>query len=567
MGRYNKPSDRTRKRRRGAPTFVHTIPLRATPRKVKLVETRFEVGRLHYNACLGECFRRIERIRLDPRWEKAREMPKQVDGLSNPERSALFAELRVDHGFSERSLMSFGSSLRQSFVRDHVGSQEAQELGSRAYRAANDWLVGKHGKPRFKGAGHVLHSLVAKDGNGDIRVAKDGSGITWAGVDLPFALNVSDPVLWRAAFNVAAGSLLRVGVTRTMIRGRATYRALLVFDGVPLQRYEVGTEKVTLDPGLGYANVVTDTACYREQLAGPNSTDPGIEFDRARIRRLSRQLDREYREGSPACFDELGRHISGNCHWKNRSASARRTQVQLSEAHRVMAAHRQSLHANLQNRILGLGTFVTAEKNSYKSFQRNYGRSVRDRAPGGFITGTLRKAESAGGPTREGDPRTSAPSQACVCGARKKKPLSQRVHTCECGAGPVQRDVFSAYLWRHIGEDGTLDAPKARAELSRRQDIAVHAASGEYKQRVPLARKRYGRVDGRFPALELLAAKPQNPVPHAGAVPVAPAMPETGSTPPRAQSKRTGPGCRPVLGAAVARSLCGPSVPGQRGPK
>ncbi len=26
MGRYNKPSDRTRKRRRGAPTFVHTIP-------------------------------------------------------------------------------------------------------------------------------------------------------------------------------------------------------------------------------------------------------------------------------------------------------------------------------------------------------------------------------------------------------------------------------------------------------------------------------------------------------------------------------------------------------------
>jgi len=106
---------------------------------------------------------------------------------------------------------------------------------------------------------------------------------------------------------------------------------------------------------------------------------------------------------------------------------------------------------------------AVAEKNSYRSFQRNYGHSVRDRAPGSFITGLLRKAESAGGVTREGDPRISAPSQSCVCGARKKKPLSLRVHTCsDCGTGPIQRDVFSAFLWRHINPDGTLDAPKAR---------------------------------------------------------------------------------------------------------
>jgi len=535
MARYKTTGTRKRKRKKGAPTFVCSIPLRLTPRKLKACETRFEVARLVYNAALSECFQRIEKIKRDPRWAKVQAMPKQVEGKSNPARSALYSELRTDYGFTSRALGSYGSSLRKHFIRDHVGAQEAQVIAERAYTAANAWFVHKRGRPRFKAKGHGVHSLVAKDNNGDIKISKDGSGITWAGISLPFALDPGDPVYFWAALHVAARKLLRGGIVRTKIRGVPTYRALLVFDGVALQRYEVGEEKVTLDPGLGYANVVTDTGVYREQLAGPSGTDPGIDFDRARIRRLSRKLDREHRAGSPECFDEKGRHIHGTCHWKKRSKAACKTMDQLAEAQRIMAAHRRTLHGNLQNRILGMGTNVTAEKNSYRSFQRNYGRSVRDRAPGGFITGLLRKAESAGGVTREGDPRISAPSQSCVCGARKKKPLSLRVHTCsECGTGPIQRDVFSAFLWRHINADGTLDAPKAQKELSRRQDIAVHAASGDFKQQVPMARKRYGRVGIRVSALELLAAKLQNPVPPADHRSVAPATPETGSATPRA---------------------------------
>ncbi len=431
---------------------------------------------------------------------------------------ALYAGLRADYGFTQRDPTSYGSSLRKAFVRYHVGAQEAQVLAERAYDAANSWFVGVVGRPRFKARGHGLHSLVVKDGNGDVRISKNGAGITWAGLELAFVLDPSDPVYLWAAIHLAAGRLLRVGIIRTTIRGLPTYRALLVLDGVALQCYEVGRESVTFDPGLGYASLVTDTGAYREQLAGPNGSDPGIGFDRAQIRRLSRKLDRQHRAASPECFDEQGRHVKGHCLWRERSNEASITQAGLSEAHRVMAGHRRTLHGNLTNRILGLGVDVTVEKNSYRSFQATYGRSVRDRAPGGFITGLLRTAESAGGPTYEGDPRSSAPSQTCICGARKKKLLSLRVHTCdECGVGPIQRDVFSAFLWRHIGADGTLDAPKAQAELSRRQPIAVHAAWGDYKQRVPLGYKRYGRVGGS-PAPELLAANTQNPIPRAGPI-------------------------------------------------
>lgn len=353
MGRYKAPSNRSRKRARGAPTFVCMIPLLATSRKAKSAETRFEVARLHYNACLGECFRRVKKMRRDPRHEEVKALPKQVEGHSNPERSAIYTALRADYGFTQRDLASYGSSLRKHFVRDHVGAQEAQVLAERAYDDVNNCFVAKKGRPRFKAKGHGLHSLVVRDGHGDVKISEDGSGITWAGIDLRFVLDPSDPVYLWAKVHVAAGRLFHVGITKTPIGGRPTYWALLVLDGVAPRRYEVGKELVTLDPGLGYANVVTDTGCDREQSAGPNGRDPGIEFDRARIRRLSRKLDRENRVVSPKCFDARGRHVKGRCPWQERSNAASITQAKLSEAHRRMAEHKKSLHGNPQNRILG----------------------------------------------------------------------------------------------------------------------------------------------------------------------------------------------------------------------
>jgi hypothetical protein len=54
------------------------------------------------------------------------------------------------------------------------------------------------------------------------------------------------------------------------------------------------------------------------------------------------------------------------------------------------------------------------------------------------------KAESAGNENVE-IPLIAALSQLCVCGARKKKKLSERLHECNCGC-LAQRDVLSAYL-------------------------------------------------------------------------------------------------------------------------
>jgi hypothetical protein len=73
------------------------------------------------------------------------------------------------------------------------------------------------------------------------------------------------------------------------------------------------------------------------------------------------------------------------------------------------------------------------------------------RAPGIFIE-LLRRTEAlTGGTLHEVPTRKTRLSQRCHgCGALVKKPLSLRWHRCACGVGPVQRDLYSAFLAAHL---------------------------------------------------------------------------------------------------------------------
>jgi hypothetical protein len=58
---------------------------------------------------------------------------------------------------------------------------------------------------------------------------------------------------------------------------------------------------------------------------------------------------------------------------------------------------------------------------------------------------------STGGTLHEIPTRSTKLSQYCHgCGRCTKKPLSQRLHQCACGIGPVQRDLYSAFLAAYL---------------------------------------------------------------------------------------------------------------------
>jgi putative transposase len=475
---------RARKRPKDAPTFVATIPLRASPTQAKEVGSRFECARLLYNACLRVALDRAGATRSDPAWEQTTAMPRLVAGEPNPARAEAFRELRVRHGFSERELMSVASGLRVGWLRERVFAQEAQVLGARAYDAVNRWMRGRRGRPRFKGKGHGLHSLAVKDRRGALRISADGSCLQWgAGFVLPFAFDPSSPYHWWAAAHVASGRLRSCRIVRSKVRGRWVYTAQLVLDGKPLARNQVGDGLVGLDVGPSTVAVVSNAGTWKEALCGELD-------DKAReLRRLQRRLDRQHRVGSPTCFHEGGRHKAGSCDWQVRSKRAQGTQTQIHELQRRMAEHRRSLHGNLANRILGQGRIIHTEKLSYRAFQRRFGRSVGRRAPGMFITTLSRKAVSAGGTVALVDTWSTRLSQRCVCGAVAKKPLSQRTHRCGCGV-EADRDVFSAFLARYVDprvHPHLLDEDGARKALPMLQDSGAGRRRAVLNRRVPQA--------------------------------------------------------------------------------
>jgi putative transposase len=475
---------RVRKRPKDAPTFVATIPLRVTSAEAKEVGSRFECARLLYNACQRVALDRAEAMEADPGWEQAKAMPRVAAGKPNPARAQAFRELRARHGFGERALMSVASGFRVGWLREKVFAQEAQVLGARAYEAVNRWVLGQRGRPRFKGRGHGLHSLAAKDRCGALRVAADGSGLQWgAGMILRFAFDRCGPYQWWAALHVADGRLRSCRIVRTKVRGRWVYSAQLVLDGKPLQRYEVGGGPVGLDVGPSAVAVVSDRGAWKETFCAELD-------DKAReLRRLQRRLDRQHRTGNPACFEERGRHTTSACHWHVRAKRAQRTRAQVQEMQRRVAEHRKSLHGNLANRILGQGKAVHAEKLSCKALQRCFGRSVGRRAPGMFITTLSRKAASAGGQVALIDTHTTWLSQRCVCGAVAKKLLSQRAHRCGCGV-VEDRDVFSAFLVRHVDprvHPHLLDVEGAKQALPVLQDSGAGRRRAASNRRVPQA--------------------------------------------------------------------------------
>ena len=98
-----------------------------------------------------------------------------------------------------------------------------------------------------------------------------------------------------------------------------------------------------------------------------------------------------------------------------------------------------------------MGTTIILEKVSYKGWQKQYGKSVGLRAPGMFIEMLKRTVASTGGTLIEVPTRSSKLSQFCHgCGKTVKKPLSQRLHQCPCGMGPIQRDLYSAFLAAYL---------------------------------------------------------------------------------------------------------------------
>lgn len=432
-----------------APTFVAEIPLIVQTNDDRVMLGRMESGRRIYNAVLDEALKRLDLMRQSKAFQAARAMAKGEP--KSPQRKArndAFKACNIRFGFSEYALHAVATKHKNAAgFADRLGAHETQKIGSRVWAAMQEYVFGVRGKPRFKGKNRPLHSLEGKSNAAGIRRNSETGCVTWGGLVLPARLPTQsqDAYLHEAL----KAKIKYCRIVWRIENGQRRWFVQLVQDGVAPAKYifHAPGQVVGLDLGPSTIAVVGDDAVALEQFA-PSVVQPWKE-----TRRLQRALDRSRRATNPANYNANGTAKKGARQW-HKSKGYKALQSRFAKTERRLAATREKEHGHLANRILGLGNVIQTETLSYKAFQKCFGRSVKVRAPGAFISLLSRKAESAGGKLVELNTRKLRMSQYDhISGACTKKPLSQRWHRLGGTQRLVQRDMYSAFLAKFAGNE------------------------------------------------------------------------------------------------------------------
>ncbi len=443
--------------KQNTPTFLLELPLQVEAGQAKRLRAHLEAARQFYNAVLSAGQTRLRRMQADPAWQAARALPR-----TRPKaRQVAFSALRTQYGFSDYAFHDFAKGLRVCWVADHLDAVLAQRLATRAYQALNRVCVEEAKRVRFKSRGRGLSSIENKRNDTGLRFVlqspQEGCAgyLLWHDDRLAALINWNDPVVKHGlSHRIKYARLIRRRASSRRAQGTDSqgerYCVQLVLSGVPYQKpkHAVGSDTIGLDLGPASIAIVP-----REAEARLEPLCAELHPDEQAIRRLQRQMERQRRANNPEHYDEQGRarkRGKQGLHWKT-SARYERTRRRKATKERKLAAHRKSLHGRMVHEIVRVGNTVILEKISYKAWQKQYGSSVGLRAPGMLIEHLRRTVASTGGTLIEVPTRSTKLSQFCHgCGACIKKPLWQRRHQCACGVGPVQRDLYSAFLAAYL---------------------------------------------------------------------------------------------------------------------
>ena len=349
-------------------------------------------------------------------------------------------------------------------------------------------------KVRFKSKGRGLDSVENKQEKSGLRFLlqppEEGNQgwLVWGKDRLPAIIDWNDPVVkYGLNHPIKYARLVRRKASSPRAKGADCqgyrYYVQLALKGTPYQKKKntPGHEVIGLDLGPSTLAIVP-----REGEARLVPLCEELRPDARKKRRLERKLDRQRRANNPQNYDEKGRakkHGKRRLTWKN-SKGYLATRRRLAHQERKLAAHRKSLHGRLVHEIIRVGNDIRIEKVSYKGWQKRYGKSVGLRAPGMLIDHLRRTVANTGGILHEFPTRTTKLSQYCHgCQTYVKKPLAQRFHYCTCGIGPVQRDLYSAFLAAYLDSPDYLPSSARYHVYWEGADLRLRAALERLLQR------------------------------------------------------------------------------------
>lgn len=447
----------TGKKKERTPSAIYEFRLLTNKIHDRELLKLMDIGRMHYNAVLGEALRRLKAIKQDPLYAETVAIPK--DSSENIAlRAKNFKLLNEKHGFRKYDLESFGTQCKNnSKFLDRLGTHVLQKLSGRAFEAVQKVALGKAKKVRFKRKGEYV-SLEGKNNETYLRYSN-----TYALIDkytIKCKLRKNDKYFEH--FLKHRIKFCRV-ITRR-IGSKDKFFLQVVFEGKPYEKVKLGELHTTLDIGPSTIATVNSQEATLEKFCSE------IVDQSKHIKTLQRQASRKLRLANPQNYDDKGAVKKGAKKWV-RSNNYLKLKDKIADIQRRLAARRKQLHCIKVNSIVSQSYKVSAEKISYKAFQKMYGKSIGACAPASFEKRLKDKITLLGGKYQEINTYKTKLSQTCICGKIHKKQLSERTHNClECGT-IMQRDLFSAYLALFVSSTNKLNLKQAKKNYPNYEPI------------------------------------------------------------------------------------------------
>ncbi|MGF1495632.1 MAG: RNA-guided endonuclease TnpB family protein [Elainellaceae cyanobacterium] len=502
--------------RSSTPTFTTLMPLIVDSAGDQELRSRFNAGMRLLNACLGEGMIRVNLVKNSDAYQAAKRMPKGTKA-ERKARSQSFGAARKAYRFTDYDLQEFACQTADAsgWMTEKLDKQCIQKLATRAFMACDRVLLGKARGVRFKVPSR-FRSMEGKSNKQGIRF-KDGQFV-WGKLKLKPLIDKSDPIILHGL----SSPIKYVRILRKELNGKMRYFAQLINEGDPFQKPKnvVADGLVGLDLNVSVVGVVGDKQAELMPLADQMPTY------QAEIARLQRQMERSRRIHNPDNFEpdfqarkgrktvkKKGRPKQGNKGLKRgeqrqwiKTKRYLRAARRKHELERRKAAYAQSQNRKLANDVLRIGNVIKTERVSVKGWQKRYGKAIAAKSPGFFMSELARKAERAGGQVIRFSTQTTALSQTHLNGERFKKSLCERVHRDVSGF-EMHRDLFSAFLSRHVVEDELL-LQSAQFEFDNGLEAVLMEAWQRFQSQ---NRKQVGASESRLaqPPLERFSIKPK----------------------------------------------------------
>lgn len=416
--------------------YVVELPLRIGDEESRRLAMAFEFGRTIYNATLGQALGKLTHMRQSTEWKNAFLIKKVSD------RNAELKRIQKKYGLNEFGLGDMAANHRKASGKTNlIGFTEAKFIGFTVWRALERYIYAKGGRPRFKTKRRGLHSMYCC-GNRGIIWKPQLQSVVWRGYRFPALVKHT------AYFQEALGSedsprqVKICRIVRRILNCRERWFVQLVMVGLPPVRHVYAPKSETIGLDIGPSKV----AMVSPNFAGFKFLSPYGEIPWAKIRNLRRKMARSLRAMNPDNYEPSGATKKGAREWK-RSNHYEKLLRELADLYRRAAETRKRDHGALINSIFEQAGTVNLETISYRSYQRNFGRSAQRQASGLFVQRLKRKAESAALTVNELDTRKLRMSQYDHrTQTYTRKPLQQRWHSLGGSDTLVSRDIYSALL-------------------------------------------------------------------------------------------------------------------------